>query len=103
MNRTAHRETQYHQAVHKLITSLHCKRYRPSGMLIHRQNSYAPCSWRYTGRREAQSRERINKINKLSVRSSATCSLLGPNIFFSVLFQKCLENSSGHEHRNILG
>jgi hypothetical protein len=28
----------------------------PSGMLIHRQNSYAPRSKRHTGRRDAQSR-----------------------------------------------
>jgi hypothetical protein len=59
MNHTARRETEYRQAVHKLITSLHSKRYRPSGMLIHRQNLYAPRSkWR-TGRREP-----VNKVKK---------------------------------------
>jgi hypothetical protein len=31
------------------------ERYWPSGMLIHRQNLYAPSSKRWTGRREAQS------------------------------------------------
>jgi hypothetical protein len=40
-NRTAPCET-CHQAFHKLITSLHSKCYRPSEMLIQRQNSYAP-------------------------------------------------------------
>jgi hypothetical protein len=34
---------------------LHSERYRPSGMLIHRQNSYALPSKLRTGRREAQS------------------------------------------------
>jgi hypothetical protein len=33
-------------------------------MLIHRQNSYAPRSKQLTGRREAQSRERVNKVKK---------------------------------------
>jgi hypothetical protein len=42
MNRTARRVIKYRQAVHKLITSLHSKRYRTSGTLIHRQNSHAP-------------------------------------------------------------
>jgi hypothetical protein len=40
----------------QLLTSLYSKRYRPSGILIHRQNSYAPRSKRHTGRRETQSR-----------------------------------------------
>jgi hypothetical protein len=40
----------------KVRTSLHSERYRPSGMLTHRQNSYMPRSKRRTGRREAQSR-----------------------------------------------
>jgi hypothetical protein len=31
------------------------ERYRPSGILIHRQNLYVPRSKRLTGRREAQS------------------------------------------------
>jgi hypothetical protein len=39
----------YRQAVHMLITSLHSLRYRPTGMMIHRQNSYAPRSQRCTG------------------------------------------------------
>jgi hypothetical protein len=38
MNSTAPRETRYRQAVHKLITFLHSKRYQPSGMLMDRQN-----------------------------------------------------------------
>jgi hypothetical protein len=67
MNRAARRETQCGQAIHKLIASLHSKCYRPPGMLIHRQNSYAPPSkWR-TGRREAQSREPVNTVKKLPV------------------------------------
>jgi hypothetical protein len=37
MNRYASREPQGRQAIHKLFTSFHSKRYRPSGMLIHRQ------------------------------------------------------------------
>jgi hypothetical protein len=59
-NSTARRETQRRQAVHKLITSIHSKRYRPSGMLINRQNSYAPRGKRRTGRREP-----LNKVRKL--------------------------------------
>jgi hypothetical protein len=35
---------------------VHSERYRPSGMLIHRQNSYAHHSKQRTGHREAQSR-----------------------------------------------
>jgi hypothetical protein len=59
-----------HNAVKRsteLITSLHSKSYRPSGILIHRQNSYALRSRRRTGRHEAQSRESVNKVKKLSV------------------------------------
>jgi hypothetical protein len=67
MNRTARRETECRQSIHKIITSLHSKRYRPSGMLIDRQNSYAPCSRRCTGRRESKSREPVNKVKKLFV------------------------------------
>jgi hypothetical protein len=55
MNHTARRETEYRQAVHKLITSLYSKRYRPSGMLIHRQNLFAP--------RSNGCREEVNKVN----------------------------------------
>jgi hypothetical protein len=54
---------QYCQALHKLITSLHSKRYQPSGMPIHLQNSHAPHDkWR-TGRCEKQSRE-LKKVKK---------------------------------------
>jgi hypothetical protein len=62
MNRTAGR-----QAVHKLITDIHSKRYRPSGMLIYRENFYAPHGKQRTGRRVAQSREPIKKVKKLYV------------------------------------
>jgi hypothetical protein len=58
----ARRETKCRQAAHKLITSFNSKRYRPSGMLIHRKNSYAPSGKRGTGRREP-----VNKVKKLSV------------------------------------
>jgi hypothetical protein len=64
MNHTARHETKYRQADHKLVTSLHPISYRPSGMLIHRQNSYAPLGRRCTGRREVQSRELVNKVKK---------------------------------------
>jgi hypothetical protein len=64
MNRTARRETKCRPAVHKLIISLHSVRYRPSGMVIHRPNSYAPRGKHGTGRREAQSREPVNKFKK---------------------------------------
>jgi hypothetical protein len=50
--------------VYKLIISLHSKRYRQSGILIHQQNSYAPRSRRCTGRREAQNPEPVNKVKK---------------------------------------
>jgi hypothetical protein len=59
MNRIAPRETKCRQAVQKLITFLHSKRYRPSGMLIHRQNSYAPRRKGRTGRLEP-----VNKVKK---------------------------------------
>jgi hypothetical protein len=59
MNPAARRETQRHQAVHKLITSLHSKRYLPSGILIHRQNSHAPRGKQHTGHREV-----VNKVEK---------------------------------------
>jgi hypothetical protein len=72
MNHTARRKTQCRQAVHKLITSLHSKRYRPSGMLIHRQNLYVPRSKRRTRRREAQSREPVNKVKKETLCNTAT-------------------------------
>jgi hypothetical protein len=35
--------------------------------MIHRKNSYSPCSRRRIGRREAQSREPVNKFKKLPV------------------------------------
>jgi hypothetical protein len=37
-------------------------------MLIHQQNSYAPRGTQRTGRGEAQSREPVNKVKKLSVQ-----------------------------------
>jgi hypothetical protein len=40
----------------KVRTSLNSECYRPSDMLIHRQNSYAPRGKWHTGRREAQNR-----------------------------------------------
>jgi hypothetical protein len=46
----------------KLITSFHSKRYRPSGMVIHRQNSYAPRGKQRTGRLEEQSSEPVNRV-----------------------------------------
>jgi hypothetical protein len=64
MNRTARHETLYVKRYTKSVTYFNYKRYRPSGILIHRQNSYAPRSWRCTGRREAQSREDPPYINK---------------------------------------
>jgi hypothetical protein len=55
---------QCRKAAHKLITSLHSKRYRPSGMLSYQQNSHAPRSkWRI-GRRKGQSCEPVNKVKK---------------------------------------
>jgi hypothetical protein len=63
MNRTARRETKCHQAVYKLITSLHSKRYR----LIHWQNSYAHRGRSCTGRHEAQSCELVNLLKILPV------------------------------------
>jgi hypothetical protein len=44
--------------------SLQSKRYRPSSMLIHRQNSYAPDGKQRTGRREGQNREPVNKVTE---------------------------------------
>jgi hypothetical protein len=64
MDRTVRHETQCCKAAHKLITSIHSKSYRPLGMLIDRQNSYAPRSKRRIGRREAQSCESVNKVKK---------------------------------------
>jgi hypothetical protein len=51
----------------KLITSLNAKLYWPSGILSHRQNSYALRSRLCTGHREAQSREPVNKGKNLRV------------------------------------
>jgi hypothetical protein len=53
-----------HQLV--TITALNSK-HGPSGILIHQQNSYSPRSKRRTGRREAQSRELVNKVSNLPV------------------------------------
>jgi hypothetical protein len=69
MNRTVQREPQYHQGVHKLITSLCSKLYWPSGMLIHWQNFYAPCGKERTVRREVQSRGPVNKVKNLCIVS----------------------------------
>jgi hypothetical protein len=55
ISRLSSSTSQYCQAVPKLITSLHSKRYRPSSILIHRQNLRAPFRKQRTGRREAQS------------------------------------------------
>jgi hypothetical protein len=41
---------------------IHSERYRPTGILIHRQHSHAPSSQRCVNRREAEGREAINKI-----------------------------------------
>jgi hypothetical protein len=56
MYRTSRRETQCRLAVRKLITSIHSESYRPSGMLIHQENSYAPSGKRRPGHRGAQIR-----------------------------------------------
>jgi hypothetical protein len=52
----------------ELIASLNSKYYRPSGMLIHRQNSYSTRSRRCIGYREAQSREPVNNRKNLPVQ-----------------------------------
>jgi hypothetical protein len=49
-----------HQTVHKLITSLNSERYPPSGVLIHRKNSYAANGALVTVKRRAV--EPVNKI-----------------------------------------
>jgi hypothetical protein len=67
MNRTDCRETWRRQAALKLIIPLHSKRYGPSGMLSHRQNSYATRSNRRSRHREAQIREQVNKVKKNSL------------------------------------
>jgi hypothetical protein len=51
----------------KIITPLNSKCYRPSGILIHRQNSYTPSSRRCIGRRGVQRREQVNKIKNIPV------------------------------------
>jgi hypothetical protein len=51
----------------KLRTSLHSERYLPSGMLIHREKSYALRSQWCTGSRETQSREPVNEGENLPV------------------------------------
>jgi hypothetical protein len=66
INRNAHRETQYRQVVHKLITSLHSKRYRPSSLLIRLQNSYA-----VSGAPVAVKRWAVEPVNKVK---EALCS-----------------------------
>jgi hypothetical protein len=65
MNRSSRRQTQCRQEVHT-VTYLNSKHYRPSGIPIHRQNSYRPRSQRCTDRRrEAHSREPANKRRNL--------------------------------------
>jgi hypothetical protein len=49
-------------------SSLHSKCYRPSGILIHRQNSYPARGRRRNGRREAQRREAANKVKEYTVQ-----------------------------------
>jgi hypothetical protein len=67
MNHTASPELQCRQGIHKLITSVHSKSYRPSGMLIHRQNSHAPLSQQHTDRREMQNRGTGHESKKSSL------------------------------------
>jgi hypothetical protein len=67
MNRTARHITKYCVEVYKLIIFLHSKRYRPSSMLSHRQNSRALRGRRCTGRGEAQSRELVNTFKTVPV------------------------------------
>jgi hypothetical protein len=50
---------------------LHSERYRPTGILTHRQNLYAPRSRRYTGWREALSREPVNRSKNLPVEHTS--------------------------------
>jgi hypothetical protein len=52
----------------KLITYLNSRHYRPSGMLIHRQNSHLTHSRRCAGDREAQSREPVDNRKNLPVQ-----------------------------------
>jgi hypothetical protein len=49
----------------KLITSLNSECYRPSGILIHQQNLYVPCSKQHICHHEAQSCEPVNKGENL--------------------------------------
>jgi hypothetical protein len=53
----------------QLITSLHSKRYQPSAILIHQQNSYVPRGKQCPGRHEAHSREAVTKVKKNSVET----------------------------------
>jgi hypothetical protein len=72
MDRTARHKKQGRQAVHKLNNSFHSQRCLPLGMMIHRQNSYAPCSQRGTARREAQGR-RSGQQNKNTIVQTSGC------------------------------
>jgi hypothetical protein len=54
---------------------LHSERYRPSGMLIFRKNSYAPLGKRFPGRREAQS------CGTSQQSKNPPCIILGLNTF----------------------
>jgi hypothetical protein len=64
----------------KLITSLHSERYRPSGVLVHRQNLYAPRSRWCTGRREAQRREPVNKIRTSLYMANRKLQLINKSV-----------------------
>jgi hypothetical protein len=70
MNCTVRHEAYAAQAVHKVITSLHFKRYSPSGTLIHGQNLYAPRGKQHTSRHEAQCHEPVNKVKTLCMCSN---------------------------------
>jgi hypothetical protein len=71
MKRTAFRETQCRQAVHKLITTHHSERYRPSGMLIRRQirMRLAASSAPFAVKRRAV--EPVNKVKILAKQNKS--------------------------------
>jgi hypothetical protein len=62
-------------------------------MLIHRQNSYVPRGRRFTGHREAQSREPVNEVKKkLSYELRRDVSLTKP--VFTEVLHICNKNIS---------
>jgi hypothetical protein len=73
----------------KFITSINCKSYRPSGMLIHRQNSYAPRSRLCAGPRESQNREPVNKGKNLLVYSDIICLHCEKLILYFTILLHC--------------